>query len=359
MSSEILIILIVLFSLNAFVGILHFLVRPKSKSNFYFGFFVVLFSLSILHIFNINAFFRTPYNSIVLLPFNLIFLPLYFILRYLDNLLSFQVFSDKFEKAVFIIALIELSSNLLPTGAWVYTNQFDNDMIAFVFKIKRVFIFLLLPFGIYTILRVRKCVKSYNTSLTDDKNKVNWIKEMLIGLSILLILIVLPDLARLILIKPVYLFVIQAIIGSLIIIYLGIRNLNIQINTAIISAEVVNPYNPETNNNFKLILNFVQSESMYLNPELRITDLAEKISLSPNYVSKIINENAGMNFNDFVNEYRVNEVIGKFRNKEHLKKSIYALAQESGFKSKSTFQTAFRKSTGKTPTEYLKWSEIQ
>jgi AraC-like DNA-binding protein len=108
-----------------------------------------------------------------------------------------------------------------------------------------------------------------------------------------------------------------------------------------------------------LILNFVQAESMYLNPELRITDLAEKISLSPNYVSKIINENAGMNFNDFVNQYRVNEVIGKFRNKEHLKKSIYALAQESGFKSKSTFQTAFRKSTGRTPTEYLKLSEIQ
>jgi AraC-like DNA-binding protein len=255
--------------------------------------------------------------------------------------------------------LIELSSNLLPTGAWIYTNQFDNDMITFVFKIKRVFIFLLLPFGIYTLLQVRKCVKSYNTSLTDDKNKVSWIKEMLTSLGILLILILLPDLARLFLIKSVYFFLIQAIAGSLIIIYLGIRNLNMQINTAIISAEVVNPYNPETNNNFKLILNFVQTDSMYLNPELRITDLAEKISLSPNYVSKIINENAGMNFNDFVNEYRVNEVIGKFKNKEHFKKSIYALAQESGFKSKSTFQTAFRKSTGKTPTEYLKSSEIQ
>jgi AraC-like DNA-binding protein len=59
-----------------------------------------------------------------------------------------------------------------------------------------------------------------------------------------------------------------------------------------------------------------------------------------------------MGFNDFVNTFRVNAVIEKINRQEYLTKNITTLAEEAGFRSKSTFHTAFKKITGKTPKEY-------
>lgn len=111
--------------------------------------------------------------------------------------------------------------------------------------------------------------------------------------------------------------------------------------------------NVESNKYYEIILQLFNNEKIYRNQQLRIADIAERVELSPNYVSTIINENASVGFNELVNQYRIIEVIEKFRNNEHQIKSIAALAEEAGFGSKSTFQAAFKKQTGKTPTEFL------
>jgi len=355
---ELKILLIAIFVLTAFIGFWHFIKVPKNQSNYFLGVFILFFALSILHVVNVNAFFQTKYNPLILIPLNLIFFLLYFLLRYFDNFLSYQVFSKTFEKIILFISFIELSTNLLPLGAWIYTQKFDLNLISFIFGIKRIFVFLLLPCGIYTLLILNRNVKMHFSNIRDDKLRLKWIREMIILFSILMIVIEIPEFSYYFKFRSFSLFVIQCVAGAIIVSYIGLRNLNIQVISAIETVKETNISNPETNRNFKLILHLFETEKMYKNPDLRISDIAENISLSPNYVSKIINENAHSGFNDFVNKYRVDEVIEKLKNKEYLRKNIFSLAQEAGFKSKSTFQTVFKKVTAKTPTQFINEFEI-
>lgn len=354
MKTELEVILLMLFAITTFMGVLHFGKQPKSSSNIFLGIFIMLFALSVLHILLVNALFQTKYNPLILLPLNLIFLPFYFLIRYFDKFLSFQVYSKHFENSILIIAIIEIITNLLPTGAWMYTDKFDTELIAFVFTIKRLFIYMLLPLGFYALWLVKNNSSKFELKSTDDTLRWKWVKELIVLIALLIFIIALPETARLFELRSIALFLAQAIIGSIVVIYIGLRNLNVHVSSAIETAQETNKYNPETNLNFKNIQRLFEIEKIHLNPELRITDVANIISLTPNYVSKIVNENAQMNFNDFVNQYRLNEIIERFKNNEYQKMSIFALAQEAGFKSKSTFQTVFKKTLGKTPSQYIK-----
>ena len=60
-----------------------------------------------------------------------------------------------------------------------------------------------------------------------------------------------------------------------------------------------------------------------------------------------------MNFNDFINTYRVEEVKKAFDNGEHKKTTLLGIAYDCGFNSKATFNRAFKKNAGFSPKEYL------
>lgn len=92
-------------------------------------------------------------------------------------------------------------------------------------------------------------------------------------------------------------------------------------------------------------------EKPYLDAKLSLPGLAEIIEISPNQLSQIINQEAQVNFHDFVNNYRVKEFIQKARLNKNF--SLLALALDSGFNSKSSFNTIFKKQKGLTPSQYL------
>lgn len=356
---ELKMVLVVFFALTGLIAFLHFTKVPRSASNKFLGLFIAFFAFSIVHSINVNSFFQTKYNPLILIPLNLIFFPLYFLLRYFNAFFSFQVFGKSFRTAVLIIAFIELSTNLLPLGAWMYTKKFDTDLISYIFRIKRFFVLLLLPVSILLLSMLHRNVRKYVANTNDDKLRITWANECIVLLAILVLVIQLPELAYFFKLRSFSLFVIQGVVGAVMVIIIGLRNLNIQVVSAIETAKETNRFNPETNRNFYLLRQLFENEKIYRNPALRISDIAEMLSLSPNYVSKIINENAKMGFNDFTNQFRVNDLIEKLKNKEYLDKTIFALSLESGFKSKSTFQTSFKKITGKTPTEFINEIEMQ
>jgi AraC-like DNA-binding protein/TRAP-type C4-dicarboxylate transport system permease small subunit len=99
---------------------------------------------------------------------------------------------------------------------------------------------------------------------------------------------------------------------------------------------------------------YMQHHKPYTDPELSLTSLAEQLSLSPNHLSQILNEQFGKNFWDFVNEYRVKQVIGDLHEGMHKKHTLLAIALDAGFNSKASFNRAFKKFTGETPSGYLK-----
>jgi AraC-like DNA-binding protein len=99
---------------------------------------------------------------------------------------------------------------------------------------------------------------------------------------------------------------------------------------------------------------FLTTEMSYLKHGYTLKELAEKIDIPLHHLSAFINQHYGMNFNDFINQYRVIHSIKKIINGEWKYKTLEAIAEESGFNNRNTFRMAFKKVTGISPSEYLK-----
>ena len=93
-------------------------------------------------------------------------------------------------------------------------------------------------------------------------------------------------------------------------------------------------------------------EKMFLNSSITLGEIADKLSVIPRYLSQVINELKGQNFYDFVNSYRIEEAKKILSDPSHDDEKILAVLFESGFNSKSVFNTVFKKITGITPSEY-------
>ncbi len=98
----------------------------------------------------------------------------------------------------------------------------------------------------------------------------------------------------------------------------------------------------------------MESDQLFLNPELTSISLAEALGLNRHHLSQILNEVFSQNFYDFVNAYRVIEVKRRIEEADHLRLNVLAIGLESGFNSKATFNRAFKKATGQTPQGYIK-----
>lgn len=102
----------------------------------------------------------------------------------------------------------------------------------------------------------------------------------------------------------------------------------------------------------KRLQELMEEKKLFLNEELRLSMLAEELLISPNQLSRILNEHYTKNFNEFINFYRIEE--SKKILLDDLEKTILSVAFEVGFNSKATFNSQFVKFTGLTPSEYRK-----
>ncbi|OJJ21737.1 hypothetical protein BKI52_14645 [marine bacterium AO1-C] len=98
----------------------------------------------------------------------------------------------------------------------------------------------------------------------------------------------------------------------------------------------------------------MQEKKLYLNEELTLHQLAAQLDVPAYHLSQALNEQLQKNFFDFVNEYRVEEVKEKVADPTFQKYTLLAIAYESGFRSKSSFNRVFKRFTGMTPSEYKK-----
>lgn len=98
----------------------------------------------------------------------------------------------------------------------------------------------------------------------------------------------------------------------------------------------------------------IQENQPYLNPDLTLRLLAEEIDIPTNQLSWLINERFDKNFNDLINQYRIETFKLLAKDPANAGITIMGLAYDSGFNSKTTFNTSFRKETGLTPKEFLK-----
>lgn len=105
---------------------------------------------------------------------------------------------------------------------------------------------------------------------------------------------------------------------------------------------------------YRKLLSLMDQEKPYLEPKISLSQLAEKLEITPNNLSQVINQCDRNNFYDFVNRYRVREFISLATSPDNKHISLLGLAFDAGFNSKSSFNQVFKKTTGTTPREYLK-----
>ncbi|RLD94873.1 MAG: adenylate cyclase [Bacteroidetes bacterium] len=117
--------------------------------------------------------------------------------------------------------------------------------------------------------------------------------------------------------------------------------------TALLDADTASKYSSR-------LLDHISTNKPYLNPDLTLRDLAKQIDIHPNHLSWILNQSIGLNFNEFINQYRIEAFKSYAKAQENENLTIEGLAYESGFNSKTVFNTYFKRETGLTPKQFLK-----
>ena len=107
------------------------------------------------------------------------------------------------------------------------------------------------------------------------------------------------------------------------------------------------------------IIELVQNEKIYEDPELSLTQMAKQLQTNASILSKAINQGFDMCFNDFINQYRIEAVKEKLIAGEQKTQTLLGIAYDCGFNSKATFNRAFKKATGQSPKDWIKQQIIK
>ena len=236
---------------------------------------------------------------------------------------------------------------------WYWGNV--HQLITYKIEFDGTFISML----IYLILSIR-LLKNYQIYVVNNfsetsKIRLNWLKIILIILIILclqwLMEIILRDFFNL---YFDYNYSVQILgIMALLLAVGGIRQANLaEVN---FKEEVTQKVYVQVDNQIlERIKSGMDNQKLYLNPTLTLSEFAKELKLNPKMVSQQINTGLSKSFNDFVNEYRVEEVKLRLNSLDLERLTILGIAYESGFNSKTTFNRIFKDFTGVAPREFVK-----
>lgn len=112
--------------------------------------------------------------------------------------------------------------------------------------------------------------------------------------------------------------------------------------------------NEVVNHQLDFLKNYMATQKPYLDPSLTIRKLAADLKMNTRDLSVLINQSLNQHFFDFVNEFRIEEAKTILKNPSKKDFTVLEILYEVGFNSKSSFNTAFKKHTGLTPTQFRK-----
>ena len=236
---------------------------------------------------------------------------------------------------------------------WYWENV--HQWITYKIEFDGTFISML----IYLVLSIR-LLKNYQIYVVNNfseisKIRLNWLKIILIILIILcvqwLIEVILRDFFML---YFNYNYSIQILgIMALVLAVGGIRQANLsEVN---FEEEATPKIHIQVDDQILGRIKMgMDNQKLYLNPTLTLSEFAKELKLNPKIVSQQINSGLGKSFNDFVNQYRVEEVKLRLNSLDLERLTILGIAYESGFNSKTTFNRIFKDFTGVAPRDFLK-----
>lgn len=338
-----------------------FFQKPFRKSNQFLGLLIFLFSLSLLHLIleeSIHAF-----NSKFPIPmdFSLAFGPLAY----------FHVLSLKRPKeGMSLSRYLHFAPTLLIDGAlfvfvFLFVRSHEEWGYANIENIQTLALFIislsLLQLGTYTYLiyietRTVKSEPKESSPIRKWFRIIVLIWLVILGFFIIAVPIALWNIEYLdensyLIYKPLGVIIGLCIYGLG---YLYLLKYMNQVNTYIDRSNRIKFSESEIYEKGDRLLATLKKDKLYQNNSISVAKLAEHMKWPINDVSLIINESLSTNFNDLINEHRVQAFKDSVDKPENKKYSIEGLSQEVGFGSKASFYRAFKKETGRTPSEYLK-----
>ncbi len=239
-----------------------------------------------------------------------------------------------------------------------------------IFSILNVISMLLyLAFTIQLFVQHRKRI----TQFFSDTRKVelNWIRNFLIVYVFLFVVGFIFDLTDTIFTDLGYKQVWWShLLNAAALIYLGfmalysnprqLKELNLSLNQHISLPDKKPESDPkEYQREAEKIETLFVNHTAFTNPDLTLAEVAKDVGLSSHVVSQVINSHFGVNFKEYVNRYRVEEIKNRLRNPEFSHLSIFGIAMDCGFNSKATFNRVFKAMTGLSPTEFKSQNTIE
>ncbi|MBC8410154.1 MAG: AraC family transcriptional regulator [Rhodobacteraceae bacterium] len=292
---------------------------------------------------------------------------------------------------LFFFLNIEIDFDFLPNTSYIYvpflyfyalalTGQNDKKkwyllspavlfyigkILAIIFEIEAILFaehFLAYPFSVYIgylVLRVihvhQKNIFHYFSSVEDKS--LNWLRILTITLICFNLLWMIEDILHLLTDFNFFFPEISAIATIITIYWIGFSSLkqNIIFNDEIPLTESTTQktLNESELMIFKELTQLMDSKQLYKNENLSLRDVANNLQCGDKQLSKIINTKTKNNFYHFINTYRVNCFKEYLYKSPQMNLTLFGLAQECGFKTKSTFYTAFKKVEGCTPNEFM------
>lgn len=214
-------------------------------------------------------------------------------------------------------------------------------------------------FGLFEILSYKKRIMQRFSNI--ELYTLGWLKKILILFSLTWLLVFVGisvnRVFEIISFREENVIIYISLIGFVIALgYFGIKQTNIfsDLKMEFDQEDFKTEPNEKHAELYSSIKNMMIHEKIFLETELSLDKLAQRMGSNTLYVSKAINFHANKNFFEFVNEYRVDELKEKLKDESNVKESILQLALESGFNSKATCNRLFKQLTGKTPTQFRK-----
>ncbi|AXT59596.1 AraC family transcriptional regulator [Aquimarina sp. AD10] len=244
------------------------------------------------------------------------------------------------ELVPFILIFI---ASLFVTRDWYENSKF----VIVIFSSGLIFIYLHLAFYIGIAWRVLHQTKKQYSKKSQTKSQkaiLKWLQLLLIGFVFIWISYVINILDETI---P---YIVGPIVYSLVIYFLSYKALVLK--STDLDGDVFKTNDDEFI--FTEILKHVEKEKLYLESDISLVKLSKIIRKSPQLTSLIINQYANRNFNDFINFYRIQEAKVLLSKAENNAYTISSIAFDTGFSSLSSFNSAFKKFEGLTPSSFRK-----